>query len=62
MDFNEFLTIKEIAKQMKVSGMTVYRMVQSGELLAIKFGKSYRIPVKELDRYLKNNYVVAVNE
>jgi len=39
-----FLTVAEVAELMRVSAMTVYRMVQSGELPAVRFGRSYRIP------------------
>jgi len=39
-----FLTVAEVAELMRVSAMTVYRMVQAGELPAIRFGRSYRIP------------------
>ena len=39
-----FLTVAEVADLMRVSNMTVYRMVHAGELPAIRFGRSYRIP------------------
>lgn len=39
-----FLTVAEVADMMRVSNMTVYRMVQRGDLPAIRFGRSYRIP------------------
>jgi excisionase family DNA binding protein len=39
-----FLTVGEVAQMMRVSTMTVYRMVHSGELPAIRFGRSFRIP------------------
>ncbi|MGG7464907.1 MULTISPECIES: helix-turn-helix domain-containing protein [unclassified Plantibacter] len=39
-----FLTVAEVADVMRVSKMTVYRMVHSGELPAIRFGKSFRVP------------------
>jgi len=39
-----FLTVAEVAEMMRVSNMTVYRMVHSGELPAIRFGRSFRIP------------------
>jgi excisionase family DNA binding protein len=29
---------------MRVSTMTVYRLVHAGELPAVRFGRSYRIP------------------
>ncbi len=39
-----FLTVAEVAEMMRVSSMTVYRMVHSGELPAVRFGRSYRVP------------------
>lgn len=39
-----FLTVAEVADLMRVSNMTVYRLVKSGELPAVRFGRSYRIP------------------
>ena len=39
-----FLTVQEVADMMRVSSMTVYRLVHSGELPAVRFGRSYRIP------------------
>lgn len=39
-----FLTVAEVADMMRVSTMTVYRLVKSGELPAVRFGRSYRIP------------------
>ena len=40
----KFLTVAEVAAVMRVSKMTVYRLVHSGELPAIRFGRSFRIP------------------
>lgn len=39
-----FLTVGEVAQMMRVSTMTVYRLVHSGELPAVRFGRSFRIP------------------
>lgn len=39
-----FLTVAEVAEMMRVSKMTVYRLVHSGELPAVRFGRSYRVP------------------
>jgi excisionase family DNA binding protein len=39
-----FLTVAEVADMMRVSTMTVYRMVHAGEMPAIRFGRSFRIP------------------
>ena len=40
----KFLTVAEVAELMRVSKMTVYRLVHSGELPAIRFGRSFRVP------------------
>ena len=39
-----FLTVQEVADVMRVSSMTVYRMVHAGEIPAIRFGRSFRSP------------------
>lgn len=39
-----FLTVGEVAQMMRVSTMTVYRLVHSGDLPAVRFGRSFRIP------------------
>ena len=39
-----FLTVAEVAELMSVSKMTVYRLVHAGELPAVRFGRSYRVP------------------
>ncbi|HLS02384.1 MAG TPA: helix-turn-helix domain-containing protein [Beutenbergiaceae bacterium] len=47
-----FLTVAEVAEMVRVSKMTVYRMVHSGELPAIRVGKSFRVPYEEVERLL----------
>lgn len=39
-----FVTVAEVADLMRVSKMTVYRMIHAGELPAIRVGKSFRVP------------------
>ncbi|MDI2098931.1 helix-turn-helix domain-containing protein [Ruicaihuangia caeni] len=48
-----FLTVAEVAEMMRVSNMTVYRMVHSGELPAIRFGRSFRIPESAVEQVLR---------
>lgn len=44
LDDMRFLTVAEVADLMRVSKMTVYRLVHAGELPAVRFGRSYRVP------------------
>jgi excisionase family DNA binding protein len=52
-----FLTVAEVAGVMRVSKMTVYRMVHSGELTAVRVGRSFRVPAKAVREYLSGAYV-----
>jgi excisionase family DNA binding protein len=42
---------------MRVSKMTVYRLIKSGKLPAVQIGKAYRVREDELERYLDASYV-----
>ena len=54
-----FLTVAEVAEMMRVSSMTVYRMVHSGELPAVRVGRSFRVPEKAVQDYLKSAFFEA---
>ena len=54
-----FLTVAEVAEMLRVSTMTVYRLIKSGELHAIRIGKSYRLAEEEVDRYLARGFTEA---
>jgi excisionase family DNA binding protein len=56
---SRFLTVAELAEQLRVSNMTVYRLVQSGRLPATRVGRSYRIREEDVDRYLAQHYTRA---
>jgi excisionase family DNA binding protein len=49
-----FLTVAEVAAIMRVSKMTVYRLVHSGEIEAIRVGRSFRVPRQAVDQYLRD--------
>jgi excisionase family DNA binding protein len=51
-----FLTVAEVAGLMRVSKMTVYRLVHSGELTAVRVGRSFRVPEHAVDAYLREAF------
>lgn len=55
MGLNELLTVKEAAEWLKTSRVQVRRMIQNGELAAVKVGREYRIPVACLKEYIQDN-------
>lgn len=54
-----FLTVTEVAAILRVSNMTVYRLINTGTLPALRIGKSFRIRQGDLDRYLSAQYTKA---
>jgi len=54
-----FLTVAEVAALMRVSKMTVYRLVHSGELAAVRVGRSFRVPEKAVHEYLREAFIEA---
>lgn len=56
------LTVGEVASLMRVSNMTVYRLIKAGQLAAIRVGKNYRIRRTDVDRYLSERSVNVQGE
>jgi excisionase family DNA binding protein len=53
----QLLTVAEVASAMRVSTMTIYRLIKSGDLPAIRVGRSYRVRGVEVERYLATGSV-----
>lgn len=53
----QFLTVAEVASVMRVSKMTVYRLVHAGTLPAVRVGRSFRVPEQAVHDYLEQAYV-----
>ncbi|CAM3075290.1 excisionase [Corynebacterium hadale] len=54
-DKGKFLTVAEVAEIMRVSKMTVYRLVHSGELPAVRVGRSFRVNEGAVNEYLESS-------
>lgn len=52
IDRVRYLTVAEVADMMRLSRMTVYRLVHGGELPAVRVGRSFRVPQDALEAYL----------
>ncbi|MBI2170339.1 MAG: helix-turn-helix domain-containing protein [Actinobacteria bacterium] len=53
---SRFLTVQEVADLMRVSSMTVYRLIKSGDLRAVRVGRSFRVRQEDIDGYLETSY------
>lgn len=54
-----FLTVAEVADLLRVSTMTVYRLIKAGDLRALQVGKSFRVSEDDLDEFLTARYTQA---
>jgi excisionase family DNA binding protein len=54
-----FLTVQEVAQLMRVSSMTVYRLIKAGDLPAVRVGRSFRVAESDMNRYLASRYTQA---
>ncbi len=54
-----FLTVSEVADTLRVSTMTVYRLIKGGQLPAVRVGKAYRVREDDIDEYLARSYTRA---
>ena len=51
----DLLTVEEIADTLKVSKMTVYRLIENRQLPAMRIGRSYRVSNADLTAYLERS-------
>ena len=54
-----FLTVQEVADMLRVSSMTVYRLIKAGDLPAVRVGRSFRVRDTDVDVYLASRYTQA---
>jgi len=55
----KFLTVAEVAAMMRVSKMTVYRLVHGGDLPAVRVGRSFRVTEDDVNEYLRKSFYSA---
>ena len=56
----KLMTVAEVARAMRVSKMTVYRLVHAGDLPAVRVGRSYRVDENAVRDYLRDSFVQAI--
>jgi len=54
----DLLTVAEVAEELRVSKMTVYRLCHSGDLASVRVGRSFRVSRAALDTYLADARVI----
>ena len=55
MNKSGFLTLDEVAHNLKVTRQTVSKYIQNKDLNAVRINKSYRITLGDFENFIKNN-------
>ncbi|MFT3833064.1 MAG: helix-turn-helix domain-containing protein [Micropruina sp.] len=55
----KFLKVTEVAALLRVSRMSVYRLIHAGELEAVRFGRNFRVPEHAVNAYLEQSFYDA---
>ena len=53
----DFLTVQEVSKLLRLSILTIYKYIKGGKLEAVEFGGHYRIPTSSLDTFIEKHKV-----
>ena len=56
---NNFMTVDDVAKTLKITRQTVSKYIQKNELNAVKINKSYRVSYQEFENFLSTNSMVS---
>jgi len=46
-------TVKEVAKMLRLTEKTVYKMIKTGAISSVKIGGALRVTQEELDKVMK---------
>ena len=58
-NMEQYLTIKEVCKNLNLTKMTVYKMIKNGDLPAHKVGRKYNISPSEIEKFMQGKRVSA---
>jgi len=55
----QLLTVAEVSRMLRVSKMTIYRLLHAGEIQYAQVGRSFRIPADAVSVILENRTTLA---
>jgi excisionase family DNA binding protein len=56
---NQFMTVSEVAATLRVSTMTVYRLINGGDLPAVRIGRSFRVRKSDFGAFVAGRLTAA---
>jgi len=61
MPHNAFLTTEEVLQYLQLNLKTVYRLIRSGQLPAVRVGRQWRFRKDDIDHWLKHHSIVPTS-
>ncbi len=58
----DVLTVDEVAKLLKLSKITIYRLIKTGEIPAYKIGASWRVNKEDLENYIESKKKLTIKD
>ena len=58
--YDDILTITELAEALKIGSTQAYKIVRSGDVKAFKEGKDWKIPKISLESYIRNKVLIHI--
>ena len=55
--FQNFLTVQEVSRLLRLSDLTLYKYIKEGDLEAVEFGGHYRVSKSSLDKFISSHKV-----
>jgi len=52
-EISEVLTVREVARYLRLAKATVYKLARAGEIPAVRVGRAWRFPKQLLDEWLE---------
>ena len=53
--YNQLLTPSDVARELQLNLLTIYKYIKNKKIMAIKFGRNYRIAKEDLDKFIESN-------
>jgi excisionase family DNA binding protein len=54
-----YVTVREVGARLRLGRTATYRLVHSGELPAVRVGRSFRVIEDDVNEYLRNSFYSA---
>lgn len=51
----QLMTVEQVADKLQISRLTLYSLINTGKITAVKFGRILRFQVAEIERFIEDS-------